>query len=119
MSRATLLYGKGTAMAQTRKLAAILAADVAGYSKLAGADEERTLVRMCAFWSDLIDPTIAAYHGRLTQHLTWPALIPHPSHGGEDRLIGDCSSSARAVSTRASIGVCPNCESTRFASVRC
>jgi hypothetical protein len=46
-------------MAETRKLAAILAADVAGYSKLAAADEERTLARLRALRSDLIDPTIA------------------------------------------------------------
>jgi adenylate cyclase len=51
-------------MAETRKLAAILAADVAGYSKLAGADEERTLARLRALRSDLIDPTIAVHHGR-------------------------------------------------------
>ena len=52
-------------MAETRKLAAILAADVAGYSKLAGADEERTLARLRALRSDLIDPTIALHHGRV------------------------------------------------------
>jgi TolB-like protein/class 3 adenylate cyclase len=52
-------------MAETRKLAAILAADVAGYSKLAGTDEERTLARLRALRSDLIDPTIALYHGRV------------------------------------------------------
>jgi hypothetical protein len=44
-------------LAETRKLAAILAADVAGYSKLAGADEERTLARLRALRSDVIDPT--------------------------------------------------------------
>ena len=43
-------------MAETRKLAAILAADVAGYSKLAAADEERTLARLRALRSDLVDP---------------------------------------------------------------
>jgi hypothetical protein len=46
-------------MAETRKLAAILAADVAGYSKLAGVDEERTLAKLRALRSDLLDPTIA------------------------------------------------------------
>jgi adenylate cyclase len=46
-------------MAETRKLVAILAADIAGYSKLAGADEERTLARMRALRSDLFDPTMA------------------------------------------------------------
>jgi hypothetical protein len=41
-------------MTETRKLAAILAADVVGYSKLAGADEERTLARLRALRSDLL-----------------------------------------------------------------
>ena len=54
-------------MAETRKLAAILAADVVGYSKLAGADEERTLARLRALRSDLIDPTIALHHGRVVK----------------------------------------------------
>jgi class 3 adenylate cyclase len=53
-------------MAETRKLAAILAADVVGYSRLAGSDEERTLARLRALWSDLIDPTIAVHHGRVS-----------------------------------------------------
>jgi hypothetical protein len=48
-------------MAETRKLAAILAADVVGYSKLAGSDEERTLARLRALRTDLIDPTIALH----------------------------------------------------------
>jgi adenylate cyclase len=52
-------------MAETRKLAAILAADVVGYSKLAGSDEERTLARLRALRSDLFDPTIAVHHGRV------------------------------------------------------
>ena len=54
-------------MAETRKLAAILAADVAGYSKLAGSDEERTHARLRALRSDLIDPTIAVHHGRIVK----------------------------------------------------
>ena len=54
-------------MAETRKLAAILAADVVGYSKLAGSDEERTLARLRALRSDLIDPTIAVHHGRVVK----------------------------------------------------
>src|SRR5271167_2615484 len=52
-------------MAETRKLAAILAADVVGYSRLAGADEDRTLARLRALRSDLIDPTIAVHRGRV------------------------------------------------------
>jgi class 3 adenylate cyclase len=54
-------------MSETRKLAAILVADVVGYSRLAGADEERTLARLRALRSDLIDPTIALYHGRMVK----------------------------------------------------
>jgi hypothetical protein len=44
-------------MSQTRRLAAILAADVAGYSRLIGADEEGTLNRLRAIRADLIDPS--------------------------------------------------------------
>jgi adenylate cyclase len=62
-------------MAETRKLPAILAADVAGYSKLAGADEERTLARLRALRSDLIDPTIALHHGRVVKRTGDGVLI--------------------------------------------
>ena len=54
-------------MGETRKLAAILVADVVGYSRLAGADEDRTLARLRGLRSDLIDPAIAAHHGRLVK----------------------------------------------------
>jgi adenylate cyclase len=54
-------------MAENRKLAAILAADVAGYSRLTGADEEGTIARLRALRSDLIDPTIAVHHGRVVR----------------------------------------------------
>src|SRR3984957_2550453 len=55
------------AMGETRKIAAILVADVVGYSRLAGADEEGTLARLRALRSDLIDPTVAAHHGRVVK----------------------------------------------------
>jgi len=51
-------------MTETRKIAAILVSDVVGYSRLAGADEDRTLARLRALRSDLIDPAIAVHHGR-------------------------------------------------------
>jgi adenylate cyclase len=54
-------------MASTRRLAAILAADVAGYSRLIGADEGGTLQALKAIRAELIDPTIAAYNGRLVK----------------------------------------------------
>src|SRR4029077_16311402 len=59
--------GGRTVMTATRKLAAILAADVVGYSRLAGADEDRTLSLLRALRSDLIDPTIAAHRGRVVK----------------------------------------------------
>ena len=62
-------------MSETRKLAAILAADVVGYSRLAGADEERTLARLRALRSDLIDPTIAVHKGRVIKRTGDGALI--------------------------------------------
>src|SRR6476619_6457740 len=54
-------------MAGTRKLAAILVADIVGSSRLAEADEERTLARLRGLRSDLIDPAIDAHHGRIVK----------------------------------------------------
>ncbi len=54
-------------MTETRKLAAILAADVVGFSRLVGADEERTLARLRALRSDLIDPTVGVHNGRIVK----------------------------------------------------
>src|SRR6516225_5040174 len=62
-------------MAETRKLAAILAADVVGFSRLAGADEERTLARLRALRSDLIDPTIAVHNGRVVKRTGDGAIV--------------------------------------------
>ena len=52
-------------MSETRKLAAILVSDVVGYSRLAGADEDRTLARLRTLRSDLIDPIISVHRGRI------------------------------------------------------
>ena len=54
-------------MGETRKIAAILCSDVVGYSRLAGADEDRVLARLRALRSDLIDPTIAVHNGRVVK----------------------------------------------------
>jgi len=54
-------------MSQTRRLAAILAADVAGYSRLMGADEEGTLERLKALRSELFDPKFAEHRGRIVK----------------------------------------------------
>ncbi len=62
-------------MTETRKLAAILAADVVGFSRLAGVDEDRTLARLRALRSDLIDPTIAVHNGRVVKRTGDGALV--------------------------------------------
>ena len=54
-------------MSETRKLAAILVADIVGYSRLAGVDEDRTLARLRALRSDLIDPIISVHRGRIVK----------------------------------------------------
>ena len=62
-----------------RKLAAILAADVAGYSRLMGADEEGTLARLKACRRELIDPKIAEHRGRVVKTTGDGILVEFPS----------------------------------------
>ena len=62
-------------MVETRKLVAILAADIVGYSRLAGSDEDRTLARLRALRSDLIDPTIAIHNGRVVKRTGDGSLV--------------------------------------------
>src|SRR5215831_108531 len=62
-----------------RRLAAILAADVAGFSRLTGADEEGTIARLKALRRELIDPTIATHGGRVVKTTGDGILIEFPS----------------------------------------
>src|SRR5450432_10313 len=62
-------------MVETRKLAAILCSDVVGYSRLAGADEDRILARLRALRSDLIDPTIGVHRGRIVKRTGDGAIV--------------------------------------------
>src|SRR3954454_456138 len=62
-------------MGETRKIAAILVADIVGYSRLVGADEDRTLSRLRGLRSDLIDPAAAAHHGRIFKRMGDGSLI--------------------------------------------
>src|SRR6478672_10748858 len=62
-------------MKESRKLAAILVADVVGYSRLAGTDEDRILARLRALRSDLIDPTIAVHNGRVVKRTGDGSLV--------------------------------------------
>jgi TolB-like protein/class 3 adenylate cyclase len=62
-------------MSETRKIAAILVADIVGYSRLAGADEDRILARLRTLRSDLIDPILAVHHGRVVKRTGDGAII--------------------------------------------
>jgi class 3 adenylate cyclase len=59
----------------TRRLAAILAADIAGYSRLMGADEEGTHERLKAHLRELIEPKIAEHRGRIVKN-TGDGFLP-------------------------------------------
>src|SRR5271169_1018004 len=91
-------------MSETRKLAAILCSDVVGYSRLAGADEERILARLRALRSDLIDPTIALHHGRVVKR-TGDGLIV------EFRSVVDavrCAVEVQSAMVERNAGVAPD-----------
>jgi adenylate cyclase len=62
-------------MAETRKIAAILAADVVGFSRMASADEDGTLARLRTLRSELIDPTVASQNGRVFKRTGDGALV--------------------------------------------
>ena len=66
-------------MASTRRLAAILAADVAGYSRLMGADEEGTHERLKAHLAELVDPKIKEHRGRTVKNTGDGMLAEFPS----------------------------------------
>src|ERR1700688_4940006 len=69
-------------MGETRKLAAILVADVVGYNRLAGADGERTLARLSGLRSDLIDRRSRQSPACIRQ------LRASPKHGGSAAFVG-------------------------------
>src|SRR3984885_14126595 len=62
-----------------RRLAAILSADVGGYSRLMGIDEARTFARLNALRRELIDPAIAAHSGRIVKLMGNGALVEFAS----------------------------------------
>jgi TolB-like protein/class 3 adenylate cyclase len=79
-------------MSEIRKIAAILVADIVGYSRLVRADEERTLARLRALRSDLIEPAIAVHRGRIVKG-TGDGFI------AEFRSVVDAARSAVEVQT--------------------
>ena len=62
-----------------RRLAAILAVDMVGYSRLMGADEEGTIARQKVLRSELIDPEIATHGGRIVKTMGDGLLLEFPS----------------------------------------
>src|SRR3954464_5355458 len=82
MSRRDLFEKKGpylTGQQVERRLAAILAADVAGYSRFMGADEEGTLAALRAHRRELFDPNIAEYRGRIVKTTGDGLLVEYAS----------------------------------------
>ena len=71
--------GEATSSRVERRLAAIFAADVAGYSRLMGADEEGTLERLKAHRRELIDPKVRGHCGRIVKTTGDGMLVEFPS----------------------------------------
>ena len=101
LSRAS---AEGRDMSETRKIAAILVADVVGYSRLVGADEDRTLAQLRALRSDLIDPAIAAHRGHVVKRTGDGSLI-------EFRSVVDavrCAIEVQTAMVKRNAGVSPD-----------
>ena len=78
-------------MTEQRRLAAIVSVDVAGYSRLMGRDESRTLAALKALRRDVVDPAITRHRGR----------IPTNSSHTTARSLGDRTSNVNALASRA------------------
>ena len=76
-----------------RRLAAILAADVVGYSRLVGMDEEGTIARLDVLREEIIDPSIAKHHGRIVKTTGDGVLVEFPSVVDAVRNAVDIASS--------------------------
>jgi adenylate cyclase len=88
-------------MSQTRRLAAILAADVAGYSRLIGADESGTLNRLRSIRAEIVDPSIAQYRGRIVKTTGDGLLVEFASV--VDALL--CATEIQNTMTEGSAGI--------------
>jgi len=86
-----------------RPLAAILAADVAGYSRLMGEDEEDTLARLKAHRRELIDPMVGTHRGRIVKTTGDGLLVEFPSvvEAVSCALAVQCAMAERNATTRA------------------
>ena len=98
-------------MVEKRKFAAILAADVVGFSRLTGVDEDRTLARLRGLRSDLIDPAVAINHGRVVKRTGDGIII-------EFRSVVDavrCATEVQNGLVERNVGLPPN-DALSFAS---
>lgn len=77
-----------------RKLAAILAADVVGYSRLMGQDEAGTLDRLKFLWNELAQPQVTERKGRIVKFVGDGFLSEFPSVVEAVQCAVDCSASA-------------------------
>ena len=104
-----------TTTAATRRLAAILAADVVGYSRLMGADEEGTHRRFKAHLAELIDPKIREHYGRIVKTTGDGVLAEFASVVDAVRCAGEIQRAmARTWASGAS-----RTSYDRFGSMRC
>ena len=90
-----------------RKLAAILAADIAGYSRLMGADEEGTLARLKSHRRELIDPKIAEHRGRIVKTTGDGLLVEFASPVEAVRCAGEIQKAMRAQAGKRSPSPAP------------
>ena len=84
-----------------RRLAAILATDVAGYTRLMGTDEEGTLLALEAHRRELIDPAITGHRGRIVKTTGDGILVEFPSVVDAVRCAIACRSTGRTAAPTA------------------
>ena len=89
-----------------------LVADVVGYTRLAGADEDRTLARLRGLRSDLIDPAIAAHHGRIVNRTGDGSIVEFRSVVGAVR----CAIEVQNGMVARDAGLLPESDASRSAS---
>lgn len=82
-----------------RRLAAILCADVVGYSRMTAADEEGTLARLRALREDLINPKIAEHRGRLVKEMGDGILVDFASVVDAGRCAAELQNEMRSRNT--------------------
>ena len=113
-------------MPAVRRLAAILAADVAGYSRLMGADEEGTLAALKALLRELADPKIKEQRGPNVKTTTWPARGPRrpaitsrsTTCGWSDRTVEDVAWAYLRVRSFISGAACAACDAGGWNAAR-